>query len=59
METKNLDDFKDAIRERLDNSQDAVVNESAVTKELVVDLMAELGLVSNRTKYKPQKRYLP
>jgi len=59
MDTKNLDNFKGEIQERLNNEHDAVVNESAVTKELVVDLMMELGLVGDRTKYKPQKRYLP
>jgi len=59
MDTKNIDDFKDDIRERLDNEQDAVVNESAVTKELVVDLMAQLGVVSDRAAYKPQKRFIP
>jgi len=59
MDTKNLDDYKDDIRERLDNESGAVVNESAVNKELVVDLIAQLGLVSDRTVYKSQKRYLP
>ena len=59
MDAKNIDDFKDEIRERLDNDPDAVVNESAVNKELVVGLLDELGLIKDRAVYKPQKRYLP
>jgi hypothetical protein len=59
MDNEKIQKVCDDVRKRLSRDVSAEVTDSSVTKELLVDLMDEVGLVTDRKKYKLQKRHLP
>jgi len=59
MDSKAMSDYRNNIRDELEKGVGVATDESAITKELVVNILDELGIIQDRTKYKHQKRYLP